>query len=143
MESPAGTTTPSALGRIAAVLAAIGTSWILILMVLICADVTARGALNAPILGVPEMVQFSIVGIVFLQLPETYRMGGLTRSDMLLGRLQRRAPRAAHVLECAFDIVGLALFMIVLTTTWPLMQQAFANGDSTVDRSSNPPPSVP
>ncbi len=120
---------PSALGRIAAVLAAIGTTWILVLMALICADVTARAAFNAPILGVPEMVQFSIVGIVFLQLPETHRMGGLTRSDMLLGRLQLSHARAAHALEFAFDLVGAVLFVVILVTTWPLMRDAFANSE--------------
>jgi TRAP-type mannitol/chloroaromatic compound transport system permease small subunit len=119
----------SVVDRIAALLAAVGTGWILVLMVLICADVAARTAFNAPILGVAEMVQFSIVGIVFLQLPETHRMGGLTRSDMLLGRLQLRHTRAAHALEFSFDLVGAALFVIILVTTWPLMRDAFANNE--------------
>jgi TRAP-type C4-dicarboxylate transport system permease small subunit len=120
---------PSVLGRVAAALAAIGTGWILVLMFLICADVVGRAAFNAPILGVPEMVQFSIVGIVFLQLPETYRIGGLTRADMLLGGAKQTAPRFAHVLELAFDLVGLALFVVIVTTTWPLMVSAFAYGE--------------
>ncbi len=116
-------------GRLMATLSAIGTAWIFFLMVLILADVIGRGTFNAPILGVPEMVQFSIVGIVFLQLPETLRTGGLTRSDVLLGVLLKRRPRAGHGLSLAFDLVGVAVFAIIFVTTWPLMQTAFANNE--------------
>ncbi len=115
------------LGRVTAILAAIGTGWILALMFLICADVIGRAGFNAPLLGVPEMAQFSIVGIVFLQLPQTFSAGGLTRSDVLLGRIQRDRPRLGHLLEAVFDLVGLALFVVIVKTTWPLMLQAFAD----------------
>ena len=64
---------------LAAVMAAIGTAWILVIMAEICADIIGRAGFNRPILGVPEFLQFSIVGIVFLQLPQTLRIGGLTR----------------------------------------------------------------
>jgi TRAP-type mannitol/chloroaromatic compound transport system permease small subunit len=114
-------------GALTAVLAAIGTGWILFLMALICADVLSRWLLNAPILGVAEMVQFSIVGIVFLQLPQTLRVGGLTRADVLFARIQSRAPRVACVMQLAYDLIGAALFAIILITTWPLAEQAFAN----------------
>jgi TRAP-type mannitol/chloroaromatic compound transport system permease small subunit len=119
----------SVVGRITAILAAIGTGWILVIMVLICADVIGRGAFNRPILGVPELVQFSIVGIVFLQLPETLRTGGLTRSDVLLGPIQRRLPRLGHAMEMTYQLVGLVLCVIIVLTTWPLMLQAFQNAE--------------
>jgi TRAP-type C4-dicarboxylate transport system permease small subunit len=114
-------------GALTAVLAAIGTGWILFLMALICADVLSRWLLNAPILGVAEMVQFSIVGIVFLQLPQTLRVGGLTRADVLFARILSRSPRLAHALQLAYELVGAALFATILITTWPLAEQAFAN----------------
>lgn len=131
MEARQGEATapPSPIGRVAAMFAAIGTGWILFLMALICADVIGRAAFNAPILGVPEMVQFSIVGIVFLQLPQTLRTGGLTRSDVLLARIQRRSPRLGHLLRLLFDLVGLALFAVIVVTTWPLAVAAFANSE--------------
>ena len=118
---------PSLFGRFEAALAAVGTGWILVLMALICADIVGRAAFNAPILGVPEMVQFSIVGIVFLQLPLTLRTDGLTRSDLLLGALMRARPRIAHALQLVFDLTGAALLAIIVGTTWPLARQAFAN----------------
>jgi TRAP-type C4-dicarboxylate transport system permease small subunit len=118
---------PSTMGRVTAVFAAVGTGWILFLMGLICADVIGRAAFNAPILGVPEMVQFSIVGIVFLQLPQTLRTGGLTRSDVLLGHVRRASPRVGHLLQLVYDLIGLALFAVIVTTTWPLAVAAFEN----------------
>jgi TRAP-type C4-dicarboxylate transport system permease small subunit len=132
MELPAREAPPprsSLFGRFEAALAAVGTGWILALMALICADIAGRAAFKAPILGVPEMVQFSIVGIVFLQLPLTLRTGGLTRSDVVLGALKRRRPRIAHALQLVFDLVGCGLVVVVVITTWPLMRQAFANSE--------------
>ncbi len=123
------TAPPSPMGRITAVFAAVGTAWILFIMGLICADVIGRAAFNAPILGVPEMVQFSIVGIVFLQLPQTLRTGGLTRSDVLLGQIQRRTPRVGHLMQLVYDLIGLALFVVIVTTTWPLAVAAFENDE--------------
>lgn len=119
----------ASFGALTEALSAIGTTWILALMLLICADVVGRAALDRPIAGVPEMVQFSIVGIVFLQLAQTLRTGGLTRSDVLLGALMRRRPRVGHLLEALFALTGLVLFVIILVTTWPLMLSARADGD--------------
>ena len=93
-------------------------------MLLILADVIGRAAFNAPILGVPEMVQFSIVGIVFLQLPQTLRAGGLTRSELLMRPLQRFSPRAAGALQALYDVTGAVLFALILAATWPLAVQA-------------------
>ena len=94
-------------------------------MFLILADVIGRAAFDVPILGVPEMVQFSIVGIVFLQLPQTLRAGGLTRSELLLAPLRSRTPRTAALFQAAYDLAGAALFVLILATTWPLAVQAF------------------
>ncbi|MBL8383854.1 MAG: TRAP transporter small permease [Burkholderiales bacterium] len=120
---------PSAFGRLLAFLSAIGTAWIFLLMVLICSDVASRDAFNAPILGVPEMVQFSIVGIVFLQLPQTLRSGGLTRSDVLLSGIVRRWPRGGYAMQCLFDLIAAGLFAVIFAATLPLLQAAFTNAE--------------
>jgi TRAP-type C4-dicarboxylate transport system permease small subunit len=117
----------SIVGRLAAVMAAIGTAWILVIMAVICADIIGRAAFNRPILGVPEFLQFSIVGIVFLQLPQTLRTGGLTRADVLLAQLERRSPTLRRLLQLVYDLVGATLFAIIVVTTWPLAMRAFAN----------------
>src|SRR5262245_24497982 len=56
-------------------------------------------------------------------------MGGLTRSDVLLSRIQLRHPRIGHAMEFFFQFVGLALCVIIVVTTWPLMLQAFRNNE--------------
>ncbi len=45
-------------------------------MCLICADVAGRYFFNAPIFGVTEIVEISIVAIVFAQLADTTRAEG-------------------------------------------------------------------
>jgi len=119
----------SIFGRLAALMAAIGTAWILVIMAVICADVIGRGAFNRPILGVPEFLQFSIVGIVFLQLPQTLRTGGLTRSDALLNFLNVRTPALRNLLQLAYDLIGIAFFAVIVATTWPLAVRAFQNNE--------------
>lgn len=124
-----GDTGRSLFGRLVAGFSALGTGWIFFLMVLICADVLSRDLFNAPILGVAEMVQFSIVGIVFLQLPQTLRSGGLTRSDVLLAGIVRRWPRGAYVMLGLFDLIGATLFAIIFITTVPLLKAAYLNSE--------------
>ena len=119
----------SGFGRLVAGFSALGTARIFFLMVLICADVFSRDAFNLPILGVAEMVQFSIVGIVFLQLPQTLRSGALTRSDVLLAGIVRRWPRGAYVMQGLFDLTGAALFAIIFVTTLPLLKAAWVNSE--------------
>ncbi len=104
---------------------AAGTVWILGLMVLINADIFGRGALNSPIAGTPELVSFSIVGIVFLQLAHTLRSGSMTRSDVLLNVLQRRAPRLRRGLLTLFHLAGGLLMFLIALKYWPSVAQAW------------------
>lgn len=107
------------LDRSASAMNAVGTVWILALMVLINADVIGRGAFDRPIIGVPKMVSLSILGIVFLQLANTLSAGWLTRSDALLGMFRRRFPRTGDVADALFHLAGAGLMGIVLWSAWP------------------------
>ena len=60
---------------------AIGTLMVLALVLVVTFDVIARGVFNAPFRGAVEVVQFTMVFIVFAQLPDVVRVGRLTRSD--------------------------------------------------------------
>jgi len=104
---------------------AVGTIGIFMLMVLINSDVLGRSLFNQPISGVPEMVSLSIVGIVFLQLPHTLRVGRITRSDALLRLLDRWAPRLRSGLEVIFDLIGAALVGVVVFATYPMFVKAW------------------
>ncbi len=120
------------VAALTAALNAIGTVWIVALMLLIVSDIAMRNILNAPISGVPEMVSFSIVGIVFLQLSHALRSGALTRSDILLDALADRWPRVRRVLLALFHLtgavmLGIALWKFVpsLTAAWTYPQRNF------------------
>jgi TRAP-type mannitol/chloroaromatic compound transport system permease small subunit len=100
-------------GQIVDGLSALGTLWIICVMLLILTDVLGRAVFDAPLVGVPELVTFSIVGISFLQLPRTLRAGGLTRTDILLGYLRRNHPTVFHFWNALLNAVGAAIFTMV------------------------------
>lgn len=105
------------------------TAWIILLMVLIVADVLGRNFLAAPIAGVPEMVKFSIVGIVFLQITHTHVCGQMIRSDGLLNALIRLRPRLGHSLDAFAQATGAALTAALAWTVWPRLLKAFERGE--------------
>jgi TRAP-type mannitol/chloroaromatic compound transport system permease small subunit len=112
-------------GRIIGAMNALGTVWIIGLMLLINADILGRTALNAPIAGVAELVAFSIVGIVFLQLAHTLKSGAMTRSDVLLNVLERRSPSLRRALLALFHLVGGGLLAVIAWRFWPSVEQAW------------------
>jgi len=103
----------------------VGTVLIFALVVMINLDVFSRFLFNAPIDGVKELVELSIVAIVFLQLPDAVRAGRLTRSDGLYSRLQQSHPRLAHGLGAFFDIAGALFFIAIITGSVPRLVDAW------------------
>ena len=91
------------LSKLVVALNSLGTILIFGLMVLINQDVFSRFLFNAPIDGVTEMVELSIVTIVFLQLGDAVRSGRLTRSDGLFKRLLRDKPNLGHLLGAFYS----------------------------------------
>ena len=98
----------------------VGTVLIFGLVVLINLDVFSRFLFNAPIDGVTELVELSIVAIVFLQLADAVRAGRLTRSDGLYSKLQKNYPRFAHVLGGLFDLAGAVFFVTIIMGAGPM-----------------------
>jgi len=104
-----------------------GTSVIFALIIIMNADVFSRNFFDTPLRGVVEVVIFSLVLIVFLQLPDVVRNNRLTRSDgfLILGR--RRFPRFTNVLDRAIDLAA-AVFMALITwTMWPEFTESIAS----------------
>ena len=124
-DAPPPRRSESWFGRVIGAMNALGTIWILGLMVLINADIIGRGAFNAPIAGAPELVAFSIVGIVFLQLAHTLKSGAMTRSDVLLSVLEGKAPGVRHLLLALFHLVGGLLLSLIAWKFWPSVAQAW------------------
>jgi TRAP-type C4-dicarboxylate transport system permease small subunit len=107
---------------------AIGTAWIFLLMLIVNVDVIARFVFNAPIQGVTEIVELSIVGIVFLQISDAVRRGRLTRSDGLYNRFAAKHPRAGRVAAILFDLLGAAFFIALLFGAVPRLIEAWDRG---------------
>jgi TRAP-type mannitol/chloroaromatic compound transport system permease small subunit len=121
------TAAPERLGwfdRLVVGMNALGSFWILLLILLITSDALGRSFFTHPIVGTHELVQISIVGIVFLQLGDAIRTGRLTRSDTFLGVLQLRTPRAGAALEGVFCLLGAAYMAIGLWGSVPLLKEA-------------------
>lgn len=122
-EDSYGTALPWQFQRLGKALNALGTLWIIALMVLINTDVLGRNLFSAPVRGVTELVALSIVGIVFLQLADTLYSGRFTRADILLTRLKQTRPVFAARLQALYHLVGAGLMGVILWAAWdPLIE---------------------
>ena len=103
---------------------AAGSFWVLLLILLVTGDALGRSLFAAPIVGTVELVQISIVGIVFMQLGDAVRSGRLTRSETFLDLLRLARPRAAAALEALFCLLGALYMGIGLWGSVPLLAEA-------------------
>jgi len=117
-----------AFSALVAGLNSIGTTWIFVLMLIINVDVLSRFLLNLPIQGVAEIVELSIVGIVFLQISDAVRAGRLTRSDGLYMQILKRRPVIGHVMGVVFDLAGAVFFIFILLGAVPRLIEAYERG---------------
>ena len=115
---------PGAFDRLIVGMNALGSVWILLLVLMVFADALGRSFFSHPIAGVTELIQISIVGIVFLQLADAIRTGRLTRSDSFLGLVHAHRRRLGHALEGLFFLLGATYMALGLWGTIPLLQEA-------------------
>ena len=104
---------------VATIANAVGTAVIFGLVGIMNVDVIARGFFNAPLRGVVEVVSFSLVLIVFLQLPDVVRHNRLTRSDGFLVLAEDRFPTFANILSRGIDLAAAIFFALITWTMWP------------------------
>ena len=107
---------------------AVGSLWVLLLVILICADSFGRSFFAHPIDGVTELVAVSLAVIVFCQLPDTARLGRLTRSETILYRLRASNATAAWVTVVGFEILGAAVMAGIIVGTTPLLIESIQRG---------------
>ncbi len=112
--------------RVMAVLNAIGTAWVAGITVLISCDILGRVLFNSPIIGVPEIVKVSVVGIVWLQMSHTLKIGGHLRSDVILGRL---SPKARSIVDMIAYSLGAIVFGLIVYSGWNTMIMAWELGE--------------
>lgn len=116
------------LSKLVVALNSLGTILIFALMVLINLDVFSRFLFNAPIDGVTEMVELSIVAIVFLQLGDAVRSGRLIRSDGLFSRLLADKPNFGHLLGAFYELCGAFFFSAILVGSYSRLLEAWERG---------------
>ena len=107
----------------------IGTMVVLCLVLIVNFDVVARGAFNAPFHGAVEVVQFSMVLIVFLQLPDVIRVNRLTRSDGFLVVLGMRRPKLAATLRHIIDTISAVFMSLIAIALWPEFVEMWDTND--------------
>lgn len=117
------------LDTVTSALNVLGSALILVLMALVGVDVAGRNLFGAPVAGVPEMVTLSIVAIVFLQIPAALRAGRMTQSDGFLNWLTRRYPSCGRALATLFDLAGVAVLWVIVSTTWPIFTRAWERSE--------------
>ncbi len=99
----------------------LGSLWIFVLRILINLDAFGRTFFAHPIEGVVEIVEMSIVAIVFLQLGDATQRGRLTRSDGLFNRILARYPTTGRTMGAIFDLLGMIFMAIIIYGTFPEM----------------------
>ncbi len=104
---------------------AVGTLVIFGLIGVMNADVFLRNFHDAPLRGVVEMVIFSLVLIVFLQLPDVVRNNRLTRSDGFLVLGRARFPQFTNVLDRVIDFSAAVFMALIAWTLWPEFTESF------------------
>ena len=111
----------ASLERILNGLNGLGSIWIFVLTILINLDAFGRTFFAHPIEGVVEIVEMSIVAIVFLQLGDATQRGRLTRSDGLFNRILERYPTTGRTMGAIFDLLGMIFMAIIIYGTFPEM----------------------
>jgi TRAP-type mannitol/chloroaromatic compound transport system permease small subunit len=97
----------------------VGTLVVLALVVVVNYDIVARGVFNTPFRGAYEVVQFSMVLIVFLQLPDVCRVNRLTRSDGLLTVLAHKRPALSATLRRIINTISAAIMTLIAIAIFP------------------------
>lgn len=98
---------------------ALGTLVVLGLVVVLNVDVVARGLFSAPLKGAYEIVQFSVVLIVFLQLPDVVRVDRLTRSDGFLSVIGKKRPSVAANMRRIINAISAIFMALIAYITYP------------------------
>lgn len=116
-------------GRLTAVMSAIGSCLVMLIMAVILIDVGGRYFFNDPLEGVPEIVAMSIAAIVFLQFPNTLRAGRVIMVDGLTNSLAVSSPRTEQALFAIYHLAGGLVFAVITWAVVPLLGRTIENED--------------
>ena len=106
-----------------------GTLVVLCLVAVVNYDVFARGLFNMPFRGAVEVVQFTMVLIVFLQLPDVVRVNRLTRSEGLMLMLGDKYPRLARSQRRAVNALSAVIMALIAIAILPEFLKMWDSAD--------------
>ncbi len=109
-------------------LSGLASVWIFVIMVLVTLDIILRFVFGAPLSGVTEIVQISIVIILFMQVTHALKVGRITRSDALFTKILERFPKFGNAMGAVFSLAGFALMGAIVLQGWPKWLQALDRG---------------
>jgi len=132
-----GAGTGGALGRVERLYAwvenflnFIGASVIFALMLLVCAEVFCRTALNKSIFGFIDVVQLSMAAFAFLGAAYCQRLGGHIRMDLAVSQLRGRWLWSSEAIS---TLVALIVIALLIKGSWAHFLRAYQIGDTTID----------
>jgi len=99
--------------------------FLFIVMAFIVLDVIARTLFSSPLDGVPEIVRFSIVVFLWLQVGQLIHSGRLIKATLLV---DAGGPWFRWSVQLLADLLGLALFAAVLYYSAPELAKAVERG---------------
>ena len=103
----------------------LGSLIVLFVVLVVNLEVIRRTLFDAPIHGIIEIVEISIISIVFLQLADVVRTGRMTRSDAVLIKVGLVRPAVGGLLRRVFDLMAAAFMVLLLFATIPELVEAW------------------
>ena len=105
---------------------ALGSLWIVVIMILLNADVIGRYVFNSPVRGVPLVISMSLIAIVALQLADALFAGRMTRNAALISRILTTRPRLGRALNTLYCLIGAAFLGAIVWFSVPIFDKAWA-----------------
>lgn len=102
----------------------LGSMWIFVMMLIVCFDIAMRFA-GAPVSGPKEIIEASIVIILYMQLTHTLKSGRVTRSDAFFSAILRKRPALGHIMGALFCLAGTGLMAGIMWEGWPKWIQSY------------------
>lgn len=116
----------SLFSKFLAILNAIASIWVFILMLIIGYDVLGRYFFNSPLSGTPEIAANSIVAIAWLHFPYVLMKKRHINTNVISRKF---SPRLRKVISVMGNTAGVIIFTILLKSAWPLFTKSFTSGE--------------
>ena len=117
------------LTPITSIMNTVGALIVLGMMIVVNVDVFGRWLLNTPFAGTLELTEMGVVAVVYLTVAHAIAGKRLTRSDALLGLIERRgAAQIGLSLRIVFNLAGAVVFAIIAFGQAPRVIDAWSRG---------------